>query len=164
MATFFEFIKAYIIANVPEFRKIIMFNDQLEKGNVDRTDKALRYPAVMIQFVTSEIRARSQGCEDVVLQVIFHLAYEGYLYSEKRQLADMAITDKFHSFMQRFRGDETDTVQFTSFDRIIINESEDFDNVNKPILTYRTMLRTTSAYKTPLTVSIWSHDVIGEII
>ena len=159
MRAFFDFVRAYIIANVPEFRSVIMFNDQLEKGNVDRTGKALRYPAVMIQLVTSEVRSRSQRVEDVVLQVICHLALEGYKFSEKRQLEDMDITAKFNGFMIGLRGTEDDPVQFTSFDRIIINESENFDNVNKPIFTYRTMLRVLDAYKTPILLSNWAYDV-----
>ena len=75
MRAFFEFIKAHIAANVPEFRTIIMFNDQLEKTNADRTGKALRYPAVMIQFVTSEVRSRSQRIEDVVISFYLILEY-----------------------------------------------------------------------------------------
>jgi len=164
MREFFEFLKAYINTNLPEFKSVMMFNDQLDKTNEERVGKALRYPACLIQLVSSEVRNRSLGIQDAVLQVIFHLAFEGYKYSEKRQLQDMDTTAKFDAAIHRLRGNEDDTVQFTTFQRIIINESEDFDNVNKPIFTYSTMLRLLGSYKAGTDLSGWTHDVQGEIV
>ena len=164
MKEFFEFIKAHIQTNLPEFKTIAMWNDQLEKGNADRTEIAIRYPAVWTQFVTSEVRNRSLGIQDALLQVIFHLAFEGYKYSEKRQLADMTTSANFDKYIHRLRGNEDDTAQFTTFQRIIINESEDFDNVNTPIFTYMTMLRLQGSYRAGTDLSGWAHDVQGQIV
>ena len=162
MKELFLFRKANINTNLPEFKSVFMFNDQIDKGNIERTEKAFRMPACFVQFVTSEIRSRSLGVSDVVLQVIYHLVYEGYKFGETRQLDDMVLTAKFDSFMQGFRGIETDTVQFTSMQRTIVNESELFDNVNKPILTYITMWRCLGSYK-PLTPKAdWDYQVTGE--
>jgi len=164
MDELFLFIKAQINEKVPEFRTVELFNDQLDKGNVERTEKAFAYPAVFVQFVTSEVRNRAQGIQDVVLQVIFHFGLEGYKFSEKRQLQDMQLTTKFDHWIHRLRGSETDPVQFTTFNRTIINESEDFDNVNKPILTYSTMWRTLGSYRVPEELDVWTYTIDGEII
>lgn len=163
MKELFDFIKAYINLNLPEFKTVRMFNDQLDKSNTERTEKAFPYPAVFVQFVTSEVRNRSLGIQDVVMQVIFHFGLEGYKFSEKRQLADMELTTKFDSLVHRLRGSEEDTAQFTTFQRIIINESEIFDNVNKPIFTYMTMLRLKGSYKDPTPLPGWNYDVQGTI-
>ena len=163
MKDLFLFIKDYINTNLPEFKTVRMFNDQLEKSNAERTEKAFPYPAVFVQLVTSEIRNRSLGLQDVVLQVIFHLAYEGYKFSEERQLEDMELTSEFDAHMHRLRGNEGDTAQFTTFDRIIINESEDFDNVNKPIMTYRTMWRNKGSYRELKTLKNWNYTLNGTI-
>jgi len=141
-----------------------MFNDQLDQSNAERTEKAFAYPAVFVQFVTSEVRNRSLGIQDAVLQVIFHFGLEGYKFSEKRQLADMELTTKFDSLIHRLRGSEDDTAHFTTFQRIIINESELFDNVNKPIFTYMTMLRLLGSYRELTPLSGWDYDVQGEIV
>ena len=162
MKELFLIIKAYLNTNLPEFKTVAMFNDQTEKSNIERTEKAFRMPACFVQFVTSEIRSRSLGVSDVVLQVIYHLNYEGYKFGETRQLEDMELTAKFDSFMQGFRGIETDDVQFTSMQRIIINESEIFDNVNTPILTYMTMWRCLGSYKALIPKSAWDYEVTGE--
>ena len=97
------------------------------------------------------------------MQVIFHLSYEGYQYSEKRQLADMALTSDFDYWIHRLRGSEDDTAQFTTFNRIIINESEDFDNINKPILTYMTMWRCQGSYRALTPKSGWQYAVTGDL-
>lgn len=162
MKELFLFIKAYINANLPQFKTVAMFNDQIDKSNVERTEKAFRMPACFIQFVSSEVRSRSLGVSDVVLQVIFHLVYEGYKYGENRQLEDMDTTANFDFYMQGFRGSEDDTVQFTSLQRIIVNESEDFDNVNTPIMTYMTMWRCLGSYKALTPLSGWDYEIIGE--
>jgi len=164
MKEFFEFLKAHINATVPEFKTVRMFNDQLAKGNAERTEKAFRYPAVFIQLVTSEVRNRSLGIQDAVVQVILHIALEGYKFSEKRQLDDMDLTAKLDAQVHRLRGVETDPVQFTSLQRIIIGESENFDNVNTPIFTYMTMLRLMGSYRTPVTVTPWEYIVEGSIL
>ena len=161
MKQLFLIIKAHLNTKMPEFKTVAMFNDQIDKSNIERTEKAFRMPACFVQFVTSEIRTRSLGVSDVVLQVIFHLVYEGYKYSETRQLADMDLTSNFDFYMQGFRGDENDTVQFTSMQRIIANESEDFDNVNKPIMTYMTMWRCLGSYKTLTPLSGWNYELNG---
>jgi len=163
MNELFEFIKARINDKLPEFKTVRMFNDQIDKDNVERSEKAFRYPAVFIQFVTSEVRNRASGIQDVVLQVIFHFALEGYKFSEKRQLKDIELTKKFDYYIHRLRGGDDDPVQFTTFQRIIINESEDFDNVNKPIFTYMTMWRSYGSYRYGRTLSTWQYNVNGEI-
>lgn len=162
MKELFLFIQSYINTNLPEFKTVSMFNDQIEKSNIERTEKAFRMPACFVQFVTSEIRTRSLGVSDVVLQVIFHLVYEGYKYSETRQLQDMDTTSNFDFYLQGFRANETDPVQFTSFQRVIANESEDFDNVNLPIMTYMTSWRCLGSYKTLTPLSAWNYEVTGE--
>lgn len=162
MDKLFNFIKAHINTVLPEFRTVMPFNDQIDKSNVERTEKAFRMPACFIQFVSSEVRTRSLGISDVVLQVICHLVYEGYKFGEKRQLEDMALTSNFDFHMQGFRGNEDDTANFTSLQRIIVNESEDFNNVNTPIMTYMTMWRYSGSNKTLTPKSGWSYDVTGE--
>lgn len=164
MRKLFEFIKAHMKATLPEFKTVSMWNNQLDHANEERDEIALRYPACFVQFVTSEVRNRSLGLQDAVMQVIFHLAYEGYKYSEVRQLDDMDLSDKFDYHMHRLRGSEDDLAQFTTFQRIIINESEDFDNVNKPIFTYMTMLRLRGSYKPTADLVGWDHDITGEIV
>ena len=97
------------------------------------------------------------------MQVIFHLAYEGYKYSEKRQLDDMDLTTTFDQYVHRMRASEEDDVQFTTFQRVIINESENFDNVNTPILTYFTMWRSMGSYVAPTYLPNWGYSVIGDL-
>jgi len=164
MKELFNFIKARINTELPQFRTVRMFNDQLDKGNVERTEKAFRYPACFIQFVTSEVRNRSLGIQDVVMQVIFHLAYEGYKYSEARQLEDMDLTHTFDSWVHRLRGSEDNPVQFTTFQRIIVNESEDYDNINKPILTYMTMWRDLGSYRSGQEIDRWAYTLDTELV
>ena len=163
MNELFEFIKERINTKLPGFKTVRMFNDQIDKDTVERTEKAFRYPAVFIQFVTSEVRNRAVGIQDVVLQVIFHFALEGYKFSEKRQLEDMQLLADFDYWIHRLRGSEDDPVQFTTFQRIIINESENFDNVNRPILTYMTMWRCYGSYRFMRKLSTWNYQVNGEI-
>lgn len=163
MKAVFEYIKNRINTDLPEFRTVSMFNDQLNKSNVERTEKAFRYPAVFIQLVTSEVRNRTLGLQDVVLQVICHLAYEGYKFGEKRQLADMDTTSRFDAYMHRLHANAEEAVQLTTFQRIIINESEDFDNVNEPILTYMTQWRCMGSYREPTPLSNWGYEITGTI-
>jgi len=150
MKKLFDFLKAYIQANLPEYKTIRVWREQYDRSNHDRDENAFRYPAVFIEFITDNYANYALGYRDVDMIIRFHLGFESY-WLEKD--LDLEAIDKFDSFMFRFRGNENDPVHFTSLQKSADSDTPNDDNVNLIVVDYVTKYREMSSYEEGITLA-----------
>ena len=150
MKELFDFIKAKILADLPEYKTIRVWREQYDRSNKDRDENAFRYPAVFIEFITDTYANYAIGYRDVDMVVRFHLGYESY-WLEKD--LDLEAIDRFDKVMFRFRGNEDDPVHFTSFQKSADSDTPNDDNVNLIIVDYITKYREMSSYEEGITLA-----------
>ncbi len=143
MKALFDFIKAAILANVTSVKAVEQWNNQTGRERDIKNEKPLKHPAVLIEFITEDVRNHSMGIKDIYLTVRFRFALEGYKFM---RLSDLDFQDTFDTFMQSFRGNGT-AVYFSTMQESLTELDESHDQVNEPFIDYKTVWRKTSAYK-----------------
>lgn len=144
MKELFEFLKTKINASVPAIKTVRMWNGQTTRERDNKNENPVKFPAVFVEFITEGIDNYSLGIKNVRLRVRFRFALESYKFT---RLADLDFQKNFDSFIQSFRGNEDDTVHFSTLQEDVNELDEDFDQVNEPYMDYLTIWRKTSAYK-----------------
>lgn len=143
MKAFFNHIKSRIQTSIPTL-KVELFNDQFNKANIDRTEKAIIYPICYVEFIVENVNNYALGIKDYFIRVRFRIGIEGYKF---QRLETFDFVDTFYQAIHMMRPPVPDTgLYFTSFQEIQPEFDEDHDNVDKPYIDYRTRLRTTTAY------------------
>ena len=160
MKDFFDYIQAYIKAQLALYKTVELYNNQIFASNVDRSEKAFPYPAVFIELIPGEIHNRALGIKDIDMDIIFHFGFEGYKFNHGENM--LSALDDFDAKILRLRKDED--VYFSSFQSTGELFDTDNDNVEEPTLTYSTMFRTATAYKTLIEHTLTDIEVDGEII
>lgn len=145
MKDFFNYIKARIEARIPAL-KVELFNDQFNKADIDRTEKAIRYPICYVEFIIVEVRNYCLGIKDYWLTVRFRIGVEGYKF---QRLETFDFVDDFYSAIHMMRPTDASGLIFTSFQEVQPEFDEDHNNVDRPYIDYRTRLRSKVAYTVP---------------
>lgn len=155
MKDLFEYIKARLNDRVPEIKTVRIWNNQFlysrgqkyyfgsEQNKRYRTEKAFPYPACFIEFITEQVYNRSMGIKDILLTVNFRLGVEGY---KLERLESFDFCDRFTEAIQLMAPTETSGLTFTTFQKLFTDIDNDHDNVEEPIIGYRTLYRSTAAY------------------
>jgi len=160
MKEFYEYIRDYIKAQMPEFKTVELYNNQIFTSNVERTEKAFPYPAVFIEMIIGEVKNRPLGIKDTSMNLVFHFAIEGYQFNHSEDTLE--VLSKFDYHMQRLRGESG------PYFSTLINEGmlldTDSNNVVEPTLTYSTMWRQLTAYRPPIEHTLQDINVDGQII
>lgn len=162
MKDLFEFIKAKINASIPELKTVAVWNNQTSRERDTKTEGVIKFPAVFIEFLTDEgVQNLSLGIKRVPLRVRCRFAIEGYRF---QRLEDFELQKKFDSFIQNFRGNPDDVVQFSTLQEMANDLDEAHDQVNEPFIDYSTMWTKNSAYqrKTDITKTPITSTVTGE--
>lgn len=154
MKDFFNYIKTRIETRIPTL-KVELFNDQFRKADVDRDEKAIRYPICYIEFITESVNNYALGFKDYFLKVRFRMGIEGYKF---QRLTTFDFVDDFYEAIHLMRPTDASGLIFTSFQEIVPEFDEDHSNVDRPYIDYRTRYRSTVAY-TPLTTKLPPTDL-----
>ena len=158
MKKLYDFIKAKILADLPEFKTVRVWREQYMRSNEDRDENAFPYPACFIEFVTTDYFNYALGYRDVNLIIRFHFGFESY-WLEKD--LDWELTDKFDKVMFRFRGNEDDPVHFVSMQKISQFQEANDNNVDLQVIEYITMFRELSSYEEGLELAPVDLDLDG---
>lgn len=161
MRELYLFIKAHIEANLPEFKTVRLWRNQYNRSNIDRDENAFRYPSCFIEFVTEAYDNQAIGYRDVSLIVRFHMGFQSY-WLEKDD--NFTIMSDFDRVMFRFRGNEDDPVNFTSFQKGLTYDEPDGSNVDLQIVEYRTIFRELSSYDPGVEVAPVDLDLTAELL
>lgn len=143
MKALYQFLETYIKTNLTDYKTVEPYNKQdfaIEKLQ----NMSILYPAVFIEFIVNDVQALSMGLKNMDLTIRFRFMFENYTF---KRLDDMEDVDIFATAMERVRGNEADTVQFTSLEEIGRNLDEDHDMINLPYVDFRTLYRNTGSYK-----------------
>lgn len=146
MKAFFNYIKSRIETRIPTL-KVELFNDQFNKANIDRTEKAIRYPICYVELIIVEVRNYCLGIKDYITTVRFRIGVEGYKF---QRLETFDFVDTFYQAIHMMRPTDASGLIFTSFQEISPEFDEDHNNVERPYIDYRTRYRSQVAH-TPLT-------------
>lgn len=148
MKAFRDYILAEIQTRLPTLKTVRMFNNQFEKSNNDdsslNTEAAFGYPACFVELEEVEVRNVALGIKFVDLKVRLHIGIENYT---KQRASDYITVDNISDAMQGMRGDEADTVQFSSMEEQTVTIDVDYNNVNRPVLEFNTTYTKLSNYK-----------------
>lgn len=145
MKDFFNYIKARIETRIPTL-KVELFNDQFNKANIDRNEKAIRYPICYVELLINQVNNFALGIKDYWLTVRFRIGIEGYKF---QRLETFDFVDEFYRAVHMMRPTDASGLVFTSFQEVQPEFDEDHNNVERPYIDYRTRLRSQVAY-TPL--------------
>jgi hypothetical protein len=171
MKAFFEYIKAQINARVvadseadplvPVFKTVRMWNNQFLHSNEKyereedrksktntsrfgyRNEKAFPYPACFVEFMVQEVQNRSMGIVDYDLIVRFRFGIESYKFE---RLDSFDFCDDFKAQIQLMSPLASGLI-FTTFQEVLTEFDEDFNNVETPYIDYRTRYRSIVAYQ-----------------
>lgn len=145
MRQLFTFLSLQILGNVPAIKTVRPWNNQLRYSNDPniRTEKAFRYPACFIEFIVNETKNFSIGVKNVDVTIRFRFALESYKFI---RLDDLDFAENFDLYVERLRGSESDIVQFSSLQEVQTEYDEDFDNVDKIYVDYKTTWRKLSGF------------------
>lgn len=147
MKNFFLYIKNRIETRIPTL-KVELFNDQFNKANIDRNEKAIRYPICYVEFIIDDVNNLAMGIKDYFLIVRFRLGVEGYKF---QRLETFDFVDEFYQAVHLMRPTDDSGLIFSSFQEAASSEfDEDHNNVERPYIDYRTKYRSQVAYKTPV--------------
>jgi hypothetical protein len=160
MKEFFEYLQQYVRDNMPNFKTVELYNNQIFSSNVERTEKAFPYPAVFIELIIGEVQNRTLGIKDTPVNVVFHFAMEGYQFNHSEDTFDVLST--FDSFMQSLRSDAGP--YFSSFQSLGFLLDTDASNVVEPTMTYMTLWRQQTAHSSKIEHTLTDIEVDGEII
>ena len=137
MKQFYDFIKAKIEADLTDIKTVRLWRNQYSSYNIDKMESVFRYPAIFIEFTPTEYFEYKQY-RDVDLIVRFHVGIESYMIEKD---IDLDLIDKIDRAFKGFRGNTDDTVNFTTFEKIVESDDPDDDNVNLIIVEYKTRFR-----------------------
>ena len=141
---FFTFLKTRLTATVPAIKTVRMWNAQTDHNFQNPKDeRPIALPACFVEFQALQTNNLSLGIKDVQILIKFRFALEHYTFE---RLSDLDFQDNFDYFIQTFRGNSTDTVQFSSLIEQETDLDEEFDNVNQPAISYTTWWRKLSGY------------------
>ena len=160
MTEFFQYIQQYIRDNLPEYKTVELYNNQIFSSNVERTEKAFPYPAVFVEMIVGEIHNRSLGINDTEVNLVFHFALEGYKFNHGEDMLD--VLSNFDYVMSRLRSSED--VYFSTFRSQGILLDTDNNNVVEPTITYVTLWRQLTGYRAPIEKELEIITVNGEIL
>ena len=160
MKEFFEYLQQYIKDNMPNFKTVELYNNQIFSSNVERSEKAFPYPAVFIELIIGEVQNRALGIKDTPVDVVFHFALEGYQFNHSEDTFE--VISNFDYFMQGLRKD--DGPYFSSFQSLGFSLDTDSNNVVEPTVTYSTVWRQKTAHHAKIEHTLQDIDVDGEII
>lgn len=157
MKELFNFIKAKINTAVPAIKTVRLWNNQTGREKDTKNEMPVKFPALFIEIIVSEdIKNLSLGIKDVPLIIRCRFALEGYKFE---RLSDLDFQKTFDSFIQNFRGNPSDTVQFSTLQEQMTDLDEDSDQVNEPFIDYRTIWRKQSAYPRSTDIVTGEDDV-----
>lgn len=155
-------------AGNPYFRDVRMYNNQFERSNNDdfeANDEApFAYPCCFIEFDIQEVRGVALGVKYVDINIIFRLGLENYSLEREE---DFDVIDQFDEKILGMRGGENDPVQFSSLQEALTDIDENHNNINRPVMTYKTTYTRLNGYtrKNFITKSApTGKNVSGEII
>jgi len=160
MKTFFDYIKKRITDNLPVYKTVELYNNQIFQSNVERSEKAFPYPAVFIEMIVGEMHNRALGINDTEMNIVFHFALEGYKFNHGEDM--LTMLSEFDYYIRRMRSDGNP--YFSTFQSQGILYDTDNDNVVEPTMTYTTMWRQQTGYHTPIEHTLLDIEVDGEII
>ncbi len=147
MKAFFLYIKNRIETRIPTLT-VELFNDQFNKANIERNEKAIKYPICYIEFLIDEVNNLAMGIKDYFLIVRFRFGIEGYKF---QRLETFDFIDEFYQAIHLMRPTDDSGLIFSSFQEAPTTEfDEDHNNVERPYIDYRTKYRSQVAYKTPI--------------
>lgn len=140
---------------VPFFKTVRMWNNQLlhSNGTDDkmggqktgyRDERPFAYPACFIEFQVVETFNYCMGIKDYLLTVRFRFARKAYTFE---RLETFDLKDKFDSFIQLLAPTHVSWLTFTTFQEIMTEFDEDWNNVEAPYVDYRTRYRSSVAYQ-----------------
>jgi hypothetical protein len=165
MRELYEFIKAKINADLPEYKTVRMWRNQFNRSNREGTDgrseNAFRYPACFIEFTTVDYDNQAIGYSNVDLIVRFHFGFEDY---KLEKLDSDTMLTAFNKQMFRFRGNEGDAVHFTSMQPILNLDDPDDNNVDLRILEYSTKYRHVANYDEGTEIKPVDLDLTAELL
>jgi hypothetical protein len=147
MKALFNYIKERINDRVPEIKTVRVWNNQfyhsLGEENRPRIEKAFKYPACFVEFQTMETFNRALGIVDIVLAVRFRFGIEGY---KLERLETLDFCNDFIAAIQLMAPTDESGLTFTTFQQVASEFDDDADNVEQPIIEYRTMYRSLAGY------------------
>lgn len=167
MKLFFNYIKARIETiepnpGEPAFKAVRLWNNQFQKSNVDRKEKAIPYPACFVEFIVNSVNNYALGIKDYFLTVRFRFGVEGYKFE---RLETFDFCDQFHAAIHMMRPTDESELIFTSFQEVTTDFDEDHNNVEIPYIDYRTRYRSVVAHGTYIeTESATALDLDTELI
>lgn len=148
MRAFRDYILNEIKTRVTDFRDVRMYNNQFDHSNNDdisQNDEApFDYPCCFVELSIQEVRQVAIGIKYVDIIVRLHIGIEEYL--REREL-DYTFIDDIDDKLLGMRGDSIDTVQFSSWIENTTDLDENFNNINRPVLEYRTTYTRTTNNK-----------------
>ena len=159
MTDLFNYIKAKIVADLPEFKTVRRWRNQYNRSNKTRDENAFPYPAVFVEFITEQMDNQAIGYCDIQLIVRFHIGFTNYTLEKDE---DFALMQTFEDAFFRFRSAESDNVHFTTFQQSLISDEPDDDNVDLQIVEYRTIYRQMTTYSDGVEVAPVDLDLTAE--
>jgi len=163
MRAFFELIKAKVNTDLPKYKTVELFNNQMVNQQ-DLINEGVLFPAVFIDFDFNSVDQLALGIKDMFMTVRFRFMFESY--ERGSRVEDLDLMTEFTNFFDLFKGIETDTLQFTQFNEVLRGLDKDHDMVNFPFIDYSTVYknqenftRADQVIHTPV-----APDVTGEII
>jgi len=137
-----DFIKNEITTQLPAFKRVERYRGQ-DIAQEARQNDVMLYPACLIQYNVVESRALALGITEQLLDIEFRLYFENYTRTRDD---DMIAVEDFTNVIERLRGNPNDNVQFTSMEEQRREQDNNFEQVNNPIVTYRTLYRNLEKY------------------
>lgn len=142
MRALFEYIKAKINTDLPEYLTTDPYNNQDTNIN-NRIEEIVTFPAVMPEFIINEVESLAFGIRRIDLTIRFWFMLEDYTFT---RLDDWDTVNSFAVEMEGFAGGESDPVQFTSFEQTGQEIDETHDQINRPYIEYHTIYRDVTRY------------------
>jgi len=159
MKELFQFIKARINEKIPAIKHVEMWRGQSTRERIDKNENPFRTPAVFIEFIVEDIQNFSLGIKNVNLIVRFRFALQNMRFE---RLEDLDFQDNFDFFIQNLRGNETDPVHFGTLQEAVTELDAEFDNVNEPAVSYKTVWRKTSAFRRKIDNASYTNFLYNE--
>ena len=137
MKAFLDHIRSKITTDLPEIKTVRKYREQFIAANKDYNDTPFRYPCIFVEFVPTEYFNYNQY-RDVDIIVRFHVGVENYMIEKDE---DMDLINKIDRSFYRWRGNDGDDVNFTTFEKIVETDEPNDDNVNIQIVEFKTRYR-----------------------
>jgi hypothetical protein len=142
MKPLYDHIKTKINNDLPKYKTVRIYNRQ-DIDLIERNNEVIIYPAIFVEMIVEGVNRLAMDVKDFDMVVRFRFMYESYKHERGNNLDNM---DEFRATMDRFRGNEADPVQFTSMEEIATEIDDEHDQINMPMIDYRTVYRHVNTY------------------